>query len=179
MPCRRRRPPDAAAPPQSETRLKVVALAGGVGAARLLRGLLRAVPPESVTALVNTGDDREFYGVHVSPDIDIVTLARGSASYLKWHRGPTHGPLGIIGLGLVTATLVWVGQRAYDRWRAPRDAASPSTHQDPASFGMLVALSDEAIRLMGLAAGLVDIKVCAIDTTWSALKFVHRHGRTL
>jgi LPPG:FO 2-phospho-L-lactate transferase len=53
--------------------LKVLALAGGVGAARLLRGLLRAVPPESVTALVNTGDDREFYGVHVSPDLDIVT----------------------------------------------------------------------------------------------------------
>jgi LPPG:FO 2-phospho-L-lactate transferase len=51
----------------------VVALAGGVGAARLLRGLLAAVPPESVTALVNTGDDREFYGVHVSPDLDIVT----------------------------------------------------------------------------------------------------------
>ncbi len=40
-------------------------------------------------------------------------------------------------------------------------------------------LSDETIRRMGLAAGLVDIKVCAIDATWSALKFVHRHGRTL
>ena len=53
--------------------MNVVALAGGVGAARLLRGLLRAGPPESVTALVNTGDDREFYGVHVSPDLDIVT----------------------------------------------------------------------------------------------------------
>jgi LPPG:FO 2-phospho-L-lactate transferase len=53
--------------------MKVLALAGGVGAARLLRGLVRAVPPESVTAIVNTGDDREFYGVHVSPDLDIVT----------------------------------------------------------------------------------------------------------
>jgi len=55
----------------------VVALAGGVGAARFLRGLARAVPPEGVTALVNTGDDRVFYGVHVSPDCDIVayTLA--------------------------------------------------------------------------------------------------------
>jgi LPPG:FO 2-phospho-L-lactate transferase len=51
----------------------VVALAGGVGAARLLRGLVRAVPEEALTALVNTGDDREFYGVHVSPDLDIVT----------------------------------------------------------------------------------------------------------
>jgi LPPG:FO 2-phospho-L-lactate transferase len=50
-----------------------LALAGGVGAARFLRGLVRAVPPDAVTALVNTGDDREFYGVHVSPDCDIVT----------------------------------------------------------------------------------------------------------
>jgi LPPG:FO 2-phospho-L-lactate transferase len=51
----------------------IAALAGGVGAAKLLRGLLRAVDPASVTAVVNTGDDREFYGVHVSPDLDIVT----------------------------------------------------------------------------------------------------------
>lgn len=50
-----------------------LALAGGVGAARFLRGLVRAVPPDDVTALVNTGDDRVFYGVHVSPDSDIVT----------------------------------------------------------------------------------------------------------
>ncbi len=50
-----------------------VALAGGVGAARFLRGLVRAVPPAEVTAIVNTGDDAEFYGVHVAPDCDIVT----------------------------------------------------------------------------------------------------------
>ncbi len=55
----------------------MVVLAGGVGAARFLRGVLRAVDPEHVTAIVNTGDDRVFYGVHVSPDLDIVcyTLA--------------------------------------------------------------------------------------------------------
>jgi LPPG:FO 2-phospho-L-lactate transferase len=52
---------------------RVVALAGGVGAARFLSGLVRIVAPESVTAIVNTGDDRVFYGVHVSPDVDIVT----------------------------------------------------------------------------------------------------------
>jgi LPPG:FO 2-phospho-L-lactate transferase len=51
----------------------LVALAGGVGAARFLRGAVRAVPPSSVTAIVNTGDDRVFYGAHVSPDLDIVT----------------------------------------------------------------------------------------------------------
>ncbi len=51
----------------------IVALAGGVGAARFLRGLVRAVAPEAVSVIVNTGDDRHFYGVHVSPDLDIVT----------------------------------------------------------------------------------------------------------
>jgi LPPG:FO 2-phospho-L-lactate transferase len=51
----------------------IAVLAGGVGAARFLAGLVRVAPPESVVAVVNTGDDRAFYGVHVSPDLDIVT----------------------------------------------------------------------------------------------------------
>lgn len=51
----------------------IVALCGGVGAARFLAGLVAAVDPQRVTAIVNTGDDRMFYGVHVSPDLDIVT----------------------------------------------------------------------------------------------------------
>ena len=53
--------------------MRVVALAGGVGAARFLRGLVRALDPAQLSVVVNTGDDREFYGVHVSPDLDIVT----------------------------------------------------------------------------------------------------------
>jgi LPPG:FO 2-phospho-L-lactate transferase len=59
-------------PPASEPR-GIVALAGGVGAARFLAGLVRVVDPRRITAIVNTGDDRVFYGVHVSPDLDIVT----------------------------------------------------------------------------------------------------------
>ncbi len=51
----------------------VAALCGGVGAARFLRGLVRVVEPSQITAIVNTGDDRVFYGVCVSPDLDIVT----------------------------------------------------------------------------------------------------------
>jgi LPPG:FO 2-phospho-L-lactate transferase len=51
----------------------IAALCGGVGAARFLRGLVRVVDPSEITAIVNTGDDRVFYGVHVSPDLDIVT----------------------------------------------------------------------------------------------------------
>jgi LPPG:FO 2-phospho-L-lactate transferase len=54
-----------------------VALAGGVGAARFLEGLIRVVPQRNITIIGNVGDDVEFYGLHVSPDLDIVayTLA--------------------------------------------------------------------------------------------------------
>lgn len=53
--------------------VNVTALAGGVGGAKLLVGLDRALDPGCLTAVVNTGDDEVIYGVHVSPDIDIVT----------------------------------------------------------------------------------------------------------
>jgi LPPG:FO 2-phospho-L-lactate transferase len=51
----------------------VTALAGGVGGAKMLVGLSRAASAENVTAIVNTGDDAALYGVHISPDVDIVT----------------------------------------------------------------------------------------------------------
>jgi LPPG:FO 2-phospho-L-lactate transferase len=52
--------------------MSVVALAGGVGAGKFLRGLVRVVPPEEVTVVVNTGDDLQLHGLHVSPDLDSV-----------------------------------------------------------------------------------------------------------
>ena len=53
--------------------VQIVALAGGVGAARMLAGLTAVVRPESVTAVVNTGDDTILHGLHISPDLDTVT----------------------------------------------------------------------------------------------------------
>src|SRR5579864_2467540 len=55
----------------------IVVLSGGVGAARFLQGLVQVVPQERLTVIGNTGDDRDFYGLRVSPDLDIVmyTLA--------------------------------------------------------------------------------------------------------
>ena len=50
----------------------IVVLSGGVGAARFLQGLVQVVPQERLTVIGNTGDDRDFYGLHVSPDLDIV-----------------------------------------------------------------------------------------------------------
>lgn len=51
----------------------ITCLAGGVGAARFLDGLAKIFPAEKVTVIVNTGDDLQYLGCHVSPDIDIVT----------------------------------------------------------------------------------------------------------
>ncbi len=57
-----------------------VALAGGVGAARFLRGMVELVDPEDLTVVVNTGDDIELYGLHVSPDLDSVTYGLAGAN---------------------------------------------------------------------------------------------------
>ena len=57
--------------------MQITVLAGGVGAARFLHGLVRVVDPADVTVICNVGDDFEWHGLHVSPDIDsvIYTLA--------------------------------------------------------------------------------------------------------
>ncbi|WP_370326879.1 2-phospho-L-lactate transferase [Euzebya sp.] len=57
--------------------MDVVALAGGIGAARFLRGLVRAVDPARLTVVANTGDDITVHGLHVSPDLDTITYTLG------------------------------------------------------------------------------------------------------
>jgi LPPG:FO 2-phospho-L-lactate transferase len=57
----------------------IAVLAGGVGAARYLRGLVQIVEPATVTAIVNTGDDLELHGLAISPDLDTVTYTLGGA----------------------------------------------------------------------------------------------------
>ncbi len=51
---------------------QVVALAGGVGGARLADGLYRALPPDSLSVIVNTADDLDLFGLRVCPDLDTV-----------------------------------------------------------------------------------------------------------
>ena len=60
--------------------MKVTALAGGIGAGKFLRGLVRAVPPQDVTVIVNVGDDIRLHGLHISPDLDSVTYWLGDVS---------------------------------------------------------------------------------------------------
>jgi LPPG:FO 2-phospho-L-lactate transferase len=58
-------------------------LAGGVGAARMLRGLAAVVPPADITAIVNTGDDFRLHGLAISPDLDTVTYTLAGASNVE------------------------------------------------------------------------------------------------
>lgn len=57
----------------------IAVLCGGVGAARMLSGLVAVVPPGEVSAIVNTGDDTELHGLSISPDLDTVTYTLAGA----------------------------------------------------------------------------------------------------
>ena len=68
--------------------MKIVALAGGVGGAKLAHGLAQILPPEDLTIIVNTGDDFEHYGLYICPDLDTVcyTLAGIANPETGWGR---------------------------------------------------------------------------------------------
>ncbi|MCA2000380.1 MAG: 2-phospho-L-lactate transferase [Chloroflexi bacterium] len=68
--------------------MKIVALAGGVGGAKLTHGLAQILPPEDLTVIVNTGDDFEHLGLSISPDLDTVcyTLAGLANPETGWGR---------------------------------------------------------------------------------------------
>lgn len=71
-----------------QCKLKIVALAGGVGGAKLAHGLAQILPPEDLTVIVNTGDDFEHYGLYICPDMDTVcyTLAGLANPETGWGR---------------------------------------------------------------------------------------------
>jgi LPPG:FO 2-phospho-L-lactate transferase len=68
--------------------MKIVALAGGVGGAKLVHGLAQVLRPQDLTVIVNTGDDFEHLGLHISPDLDTVcyTLAGMASRETGWGR---------------------------------------------------------------------------------------------
>jgi LPPG:FO 2-phospho-L-lactate transferase len=77
--------------------MRITVLAGGVGAARFLRGLKATAPDAHITVIGNTGDDITLFGLHVSPDLDTVmyTLGGGISEEQGWGRdGDTYTVLG-------------------------------------------------------------------------------------
>lgn len=93
----------------------ITALAGGVGAARFLTGLLAVVAPSEVTAVVNTGDDVSLHGLHISPDLDTVTYTLAGAINRE------------LGWGLAGET--WSAMDALERYapQAPRGSNAGTT----------------------------------------------------
>jgi len=71
-----------------QCKLRIVALAGGVGGAKLAHGLAQVLPPKDLTIIVNTGDDFEHYGLYICPDLDTVcyTLAGLANTATGWGR---------------------------------------------------------------------------------------------
>ena len=79
--------------------MRALALAGGVGGAKLVVGLARCLPPDELAVAVNTGDDEEFHGLHVSPDLDTMmyTLSGLSNPATGWGlEGDTFGALDML-----------------------------------------------------------------------------------
>jgi membrane-bound metal-dependent hydrolase YbcI (DUF457 family) len=119
-----------------------------------------------------------------APDIDIVAAARGSASYLAWHRGPTHGPFGIVGLGVLTATIVWQVRRFLDRrlgvtdHRARARIPPMGTRAGPeenAGFGMLISVSMIGVLLhvlMDLPTSYGTRLLSPFDWRWFAVDWL-------
>ncbi|MCP4222880.1 MAG: 2-phospho-L-lactate transferase, partial [Actinomycetia bacterium] len=93
-------------------------VAGGVGAARYLRGAVAALDPSSITAIVNVGDDVIMHGLHVSPDLDTCTYTLAGA--IDPERG----------WGLVDESwqaMAQLGRYGGDHWFGPGDR-DPGTH---------------------------------------------------
>jgi LPPG:FO 2-phospho-L-lactate transferase len=137
--------------------MKIAALAGGVGAGKFLRGLIRAVRAEDVTVIVNTADDMELHGLHIAPDLDSVTywLAGRADRERGWGRadetfraldevrrlgGEAWFSLGDLDLGTHLARTQWLGDGA---------TLSQVTDRIRRAFGVpcrIVPMTDDPVR---------------------------------
>jgi LPPG:FO 2-phospho-L-lactate transferase len=93
----------------------IMVMAGGVGAARFLAGLMQVAQPSRIVTIVNTGDDTELHGLSISPDIDTVTYTLAGA--IDPERG----------WGLAGET--WRAMEALDRFQAVRPHGSLAAPQ--------------------------------------------------
>jgi LPPG:FO 2-phospho-L-lactate transferase len=140
-------------------------LAGGVGAARLLRGLLRRVDERRIRVIVNTGDDEEFYGLHVSPDVDTIVYTLAGVA------NPIHG-WGLKGESFKTLAAL---ERFYGRaWFAlgDRDLATHLYRTERLRAGSTLS------RVTGEIAARFGLKSSVIPMTDDRVRtFVKLRGR--
>ncbi|HYR61429.1 MAG TPA: 2-phospho-L-lactate transferase [Actinomycetota bacterium] len=152
--------------------MRVTALAGGVGAAKFLRGLvpqLLADPDSEVTVIGNTGDDAVFHGLHVSPDLDIVTYTlAGIVDTAKgWGvAGDTRHALDHMGR-LGVDTWFWLGDKdfgthiARTMWLAEGLALSVIADRIRLALGVgarILPMSDDPVRTRLLTAAGTELE---------------------
>jgi len=148
---------------------KVTVLAGGVGAARLLRGLATLVRPSDLTVIVNTADDDVFHGLHVSPDVDTVLYTLGGLA------DPGRG-WGI--LGDTFRTIEALGAYGSDTWfrLGDRDLATHLFRTEERRAGRpLSEITAAQARALGVEVTVVpmtdgDVRTI-IDTAQGRLSF--------
>lgn len=138
------------------TNSKIAALAGGVGAARFLRGLAMTTPAEAVTVIGNTGDDSTMFGLHISPDLDIVTYTlAGIVDPAGWGIAgdTTHALEQVAGYGIDT----WFTLKDRDigthmartRWLGEGVTLTEVTDRLRAALGVgtrIIPMSDQPVR---------------------------------
>lgn len=148
--------------------MEVTALAGGVGGSKLLIGLQEALAPNALTAVVNTADDAVIYGVHVSPDVDIVTY---------WLAGIADRSRGWGIEGDTFNVVDAFGRLGADTWFSLGDAdfATCLFRTQRMDDGVtLSTITDEIRRSLGVAARILPMSDDPVRT-----RIVCVDGRTL
>lgn len=148
--------------------MNVTALAGGVGGSKLLVGLQQVLARDELTAVVNTADDATFYGVHVSPDVDIVTYWLAGVADRARGWGIQDDDFKVVGglQRLGTETWFRLGDKDFATclFRTTRMAEGAT----------LSAITDEIRRALGVATRILPMSDEPVQT-----RVVCEDGRTL
>ena len=148
--------------------MNVTALAGGVGGSKLLVGLQQVLARGELTAIVNTADDASFYGVHVSPDVDIVTY---------WLSGKADRERGWGVKGDTFNVVAGLTQLGIDTWFSlgDTDLATCLFRTNRLSAGAtLSAVTDEVRRALDVPTRILPMSDDPVRT-----RIVCEDGRTL
>jgi LPPG:FO 2-phospho-L-lactate transferase len=133
------------------SRPRVAVLAGGVGAARLVRGLAALVPGERLTIVVNTGDDDVFHGLHVSPDIDTIVYTLAGLADVRRGWGLTSDSFDALGM---------LGRYGRETWfqLGDRDLGTHLFRSERLRAGdTLTAVTDAQRRALGVAPRILPM----------------------
>src|SRR5579884_3228585 len=154
----------------------IAALCGGVGGAKLVRGLYRSVPPETLSVIVNTADDVEMWGLRVSPDLDTVMYTLAGLAQIGAGWGIEGDTLQALGMLRTYGAPSWfhagdrdLGTDIYRTWRLESGAS-------------LTAVTDEMRKALGVRAAIIPMTDQPVATRLHAEEgwidfqeyFVHR-----